>query len=441
MQKESCHNRHLGKFDVIVAGGGTAGSVAAITAGRLGLSCLVIEPLSFLGGTSTGGLVTPMMGNHLGTTPLNQGLTAELVQDMEAVGEARGYAFNPEYLKLLLEQKALEANVTLLYESSVIDTVTIAPRGMEVTIATRCGLSKAQAPVVIDATGDAHIAKLAGAEVLQGREQTGEHQPMSLRFVLGGIDITKFRQFLRQKGGDAAVIDCRGYLHSGDCMFFRQLVEQDGWPKDWLKTFGMQFFETPGRPGELWFNCPRVSGFNPLDPLSRSRAYATGRKLVAAYVRLLCKYADGVENAFLAMSAPIIGIREGQRIVGQYVLTADDFHNARKFEDGICANRYPIDIHQNDKSGVELIQMPPGQWHEIPYRCLIPKGIRSLIVAGRCISSDFVAQASYRIIPNCQTLGQAAGIAAALAKDQKCDISEVCGKTVKEKMLKMNNNG
>jgi FAD dependent oxidoreductase len=421
------HTHNFGNFDLIVVGGGTAGSAAAITAGRLGLSCLVIEPLSFLGGTSTGGLVTPMMGNHLETGPLNLGLTAELVQDMANSGEAKGYALNPERLKLFLEQKALDAGVTLLYESSVIDIDSLSPDCLKVSIASRCGLGKAQAKSIIDATGDAYVARLAGAEVLQGREQTGEHQPMSLRFVLGDVNIPEFKDFFHPEKNNR--------------LLMKQQAERDGWPEDWIKTFGMQFFETPGRPGELWFNCPRLSGFDPLDPLSRSKAYSLGRKMIHAYVKLFRKYASGAENAFLAMVAPMIGIREGQRIVGEYILTADDFHNARKFDDGICANRYPIDIHRNDKSGVELIQMPAGQWHEIPYRCLIPKGVRGLIVAGRCISSDFVSQSSYRIIPNCHTLGQAAGIAAALAKEQGCDISEVCGKTVKEKMSKINNNG
>lgn len=150
---------------------------------------------------------------------------------------------------------------------------------------------------------------------------------------------------------------------------------------------------------------------------------------------LFRKYVKGAESAYLVMEAPQIGIREGRRIVGKYILTADDFINARKFEDGICFNRYPIDIHRQNQPGVELVEIKQNAWHEIPFRCLIPEKVKSLIVAGRCISSDFAAQASYRIIPNCHTLGQAAAVASLLAKQNHCDISEVSGSDVRDFMI------
>jgi hypothetical protein len=429
--------RFLGEFDVVVAGGGTAGSAAAITAGRLGLSCLVVEPLTYLGGSSTGGLVTPMMGNHVDGEPLNPGFTAELLKDAGACDQARGYAINPEFLKGLLERKALEAGVSLAYESRVSGAQVLSPQGMTLTIATRSGHCQAAAATVIDATGDARVAQLAGAPVLQGREADGQHQPMSLRFVMGGVHIDRFGTSLRAQGGDAAARDHGGLLHSGDCMFLQARAQKDGWPADWLKTFGLQFFQTPGRPGELWFNSPRVAGFDPLDPISMSQAYATGRQLVDAIVALLCKHVDGAQDAHLVMAAPLMGIREGQRLDGLYKLTADDFHNRRKFSDGICANRYPIDIHSSDSTGVTLIRMPPGEWHEIPFRCLVPRNTRSLLAAGRCISSDFVAQASYRIIPNCHTLGEAAAVAASVAHGSGQDVSSIDGQDVRQRMTEM----
>ena len=135
------------------------------------------------------------------------------------------------------------------------------------------------------------------------------------------------------------------------------------------------------------------------------------------------------------MVAPLMGIREGRRIEGHYTLTRDDFLERRKFEDGICLNRYPIDIHNPHGQGVEWVEMAEGDWHEIPFRCLIPNALRSLLVAGRCISSDFDAQASYRIIPNCRTMGEASAVAARIAADSGIDVSEVDGREVRALMI------
>jgi hypothetical protein len=166
-----------------------------------------------------------------------------------------------------------------------------------------------------------------------------------------------------------------------------------------------------------------------------SKAYLEGRAYIEAYVELFRKYIKGTENCYLVMSAPQMGIREGRRIVGKYTLTSDDFFALRKFNDGICLNRYPIDIHRQNSSDTQWVEMKPNEWHEIPFRCLLPEKVKSVIVAGRCISSDFVAQASYRIIPNCLTLGQAAAVGALLAKQTNCNICEVDGVAVRRFML------
>lgn len=423
------------RYDAVVAGGGTAGSAATIIAGRLGLSVLVIEPQSYLGGTSTGGLVTPLMGNSLEPHPLNTGITQELLADLERIGKAKGLFFDPVAMKLLLEQKAVDAGVDILYESVVVGVDVCRGKVCGVEVATRQGLAKIECDVLVDATGDAQACDLAGVETRYGRETDHQHQPMSLRFVLGGLDIQRFRECLRDKGGPESIWDDQEVLVSRKCGFMKQYAIDDNWPDEWLNNFGIQFFEVPSRKGELWFNCPRLSGFDPLGPCDRSRAYVEGRKFIEAYVALFTKHIDGAQESYLVMEAPQIGIREGRRIVGRYVLSQDDFLSSRKFDDGICCNRYPIDIHRQNESGVELVEMEEGRWQEIPYRCLIPEKIKGLIVAGRCISSDFVSQASYRIISNCHTLGEAAGVACWLARDADCDVSEVDGKRVRRMMI------
>lgn len=435
--------RDLGRFDVVVIGGGAAGSAAAIRAGRLGMSCLLVDPLSFLGGTGTGAQVTPWMNNRIPLGQLNEGLNGELQRDLERLGDARGYFVNPQTLQHLLEVKAIEAGVTLLYETTLVGVQTEnadgASRPVSVTLATRRGLCCAEAGTFIDASGDAELATAAGVPTLSGRDEDGVHQPMSLRFVIGNVDIQAMADGLRRKIGPNALIDINGYLTNGELeAHFISLAERAGWPANWIKTFSIQFFEIPGRPRELWFNCPRLAGFDPLDPLSLSLAYVEGRRLIDAYVELFREYVPGCKDCFLASVAPLMGIREGRRIRGRYMLTRDDFLQSRKFDDGICMNRYPIDIHNPHGQGaLNMRRLPPGQWHDIPFRCLVPLGAKGLLVAGRCISSDFDSHASYRIIPNCRTLGEAAAVAADIARQQGCDVTEVDGIEVRRQMLNL----
>jgi hypothetical protein len=281
---------------------------------------------------------------------------------------------------------------------------------------------------------------MAGAPCREGREADGVHQPMSLRFVLGGIDIPRFKDFLRKLGPYALGSEHGEGFANGPCKdAFLAFARKDAWPADWINTFTIQFFGIPGRPGELWFNCPRIAGFDPLDPLSLSRAYVEGRRKIEAYLRLFRNHVAGAEKVFLAQVAPLMGVRESRRVVGPYVLTGDDFLQRRKFDDGICLNRYPIDVHNPHGQGLaEWVEMPEGDWHEIPYRCLIPLKLRSTLVAGRCVSSDFSAQASYRIIPNCRTMGEAAAVACAMAKADEKDVSEIDGRAVRKRMFEMN---
>jgi hypothetical protein len=175
-----------------------------------------------------------------------------------------------------------------------------------------------------------------------------------------------------------------------------------------------QFFTVLGRPRELAFNCPRIVGFDPEDPFEVSRALAVGREKIFRIAEFCKRWVPGFEASYVSVVAPLMGIRESGRVVGDYVLTEDDHQRCRKFPDAVARNRYPIDIHLAD-GGVELRKLPPNDYHEIPYRCLLPVGLDNVLVAGRCLSASFVAQSSVRIQPVCRALGEAAGAAAALS--------------------------
>ena len=137
------------------------------------------------------------------------------------------------------------------------------------------------------------------------------------------------------------------------------------------------------------------------------------------------KHADGLEDSFLMMTAAEIGVRESRMIVGEYVLTEDDCRACTKFDDAIAACNYDIDIHNPEGTGTSHYYFPEGAYYTIPYRSLIPRTVSNMLVAGRCISSDHGAQASYRIMPTVCCIGEAAGTAMGLAVKAGCDVRSV----------------
>jgi len=137
------------------------------------------------------------------------------------------------------------------------------------------------------------------------------------------------------------------------------------------------------------------------------------------------KRVPGFENSRIAATATQIGIRESRRIVGEYTLTRDDVLQGKHFDDAVARSAYPIDIHNPSGTGTQTHRLRAGESYEIPYRCLVPEKVDRLLVAGRCISTTHEALASTRLTPTVMTLGQAAGTAAALAREEKVRVRDV----------------
>ncbi len=436
------------RYDVIVAGGGTAGSVAAIAAARMGARTLLVEEQGFLGGTATGALVTPLMPNRLNGANLNRGITDEIKRRLRARGaggetpENDGW-FDPEGLKSVLEEMAVESGVLLLYHTRLIDAVVEqGPDGRRRVVGAlvhnKAGLQRMDATVFVDATGDADLAAAAGCQ-WEGGGEDGSRQALSLRWIAGGIDLPRLARFVESLGGDrwppgyfeAAMVWGRGHVLEP---VFRKAVQAGDLEESDGDYF--QCFSVPGRPDALAFNCPRIGDqVDALDPWVRTRAHVVGRKAIERLVRFLRRYLPGCEHAYVQQVAPVVGVRESRRVLGEYVLTLEDIVTGRKFDDAVARNRYPVDIHlvrpgSGLRSSLEhgdARRPPEGDYHEIPYRCLIPRGVDGLLVAGRCISATFVAQSAVRIQPNCHSLGQAAGTAGALAAREGTSPHEVDG--------------
>ena len=342
---------------------------------------LLIEEANALGGTSTVGGLNEWFAGLEGLGDI----WARLLAGLGAYGARFGRFYNPEYAKILWQLMAEEAGVRVLFHSSVVDVVTH-EGAVEKVRGVACSQAYEVRPAVaIDATGEGDLAWLAGAEVMQGHPETGRTLHMSLTFTLQdtGAPVPLYLpEGLEEIRSEAELPGLHGGLRLPD--------------------------------GRVYCNMTKVMGHDPTDPFSVSDAECEARRQIARIVHYLQR--TRFPSYSLCSSGGRIGIREGRRIVGDYILTEADITGPapRDFEDGVAVATCQIDFHSLTKPG-------HGGWRQrvepyaIPLRSMVARGLRNVLMAGKCISGDQVAQSSYRMTPTCVAMGQAAGTAAALA--------------------------
>jgi hypothetical protein len=417
-------------IDVLVIGGGNAGCAAAIAAARHGAKTLLVERYGFLGGTATAAMVGPWMTFHSGSKRIVGGIAQEIVERLVRKGGSPGHVrdssdyvatitpFDPEIHKAVLFEMMQEAGVDLLLHAYFLRSL-VRDGGVEGAVfATVAGEREYRAAFTIDTTADAYVAASAGVATQQG-DASGRVQPASLMFRLSHVDLSKTATYVRmhpdqmrtslkahERVAPAMTAVAGLYnlwndaLEHGEVSVPRELVS---------------FFISP-YPDEVTVNMTRVTDVDPLDPDDLTRAEVAARGQVMQLLEFFRSRVPGFENARIAATGTQIGIRESRRIVGEYTLTRDDVLQARHFDDAVARSAYPIDIHNPSGSGTTTHRLPAGESYEIPYRCMVPAYVDRLLVAGRCISTTHEALASTRLTPTVMTLGQAAGTAAALAK-------------------------
>ncbi|HMA59693.1 MAG TPA: FAD-dependent oxidoreductase [Halanaerobiales bacterium] len=429
-------------YDVIVLGGGTAGSVAGSAAARLNAKTLIIESEGALGGTSTVGQVTPMMPVEIEGNPDSSAFNKEIKKRLIAEGygakDSNGNDgwFNPEMLKHTLEDIYLEYNGDILYDCEFVKPIVENDTIKGVIVYNKNGLEAYTADQFIDATGDALVAYRADVPCKEGSKED-KYQAVSLRFTVSNIELKKFTNFLSELGQDYGLeyplVETAMVWGEGFALekIFLEALESGDLKKEDGKYF--QAFSIPGMPTSMYFNCPEIPGkINSLDPKELTEARIKGRKMMKRLYNFFVDYLPGFNTSFIASEASIIGIRESRRIVGEYVLDSEDYQKRRKFPDAIANSAYPIDIHGDE---LELKEVKKGEYYQIPYRTLIPKNITNLLVTGKSISSTFTTQAAIRIQSICRATGEAAGIAAAMAVKENITVRDIDGKKIKEQML------
>lgn len=395
-------------YDVAVLGGGFAGIGAALAAARCGSRVLLIEKGNCLGGAASNCLVNPFMPYYTQIdgkrVDLSAGIFTETVNRLKERCAMWNDAFLEEELKYILNDMVKEAGVELLLHAYLSRVNKVRGNVESVTVATRDGELEISARYFIDATGDAQLAYLAGCPTTLGRESDHLCQPMTLCFRVGNADVEKFYQSRPRLKELHARALANGELKN---------------PRE-----NILVFKTPIK-NVLHFNTTRVVKMNPTDPFDVTRAELLAREQVFEIYDFMKKHADGLEDSFLMMTAAEIGVRESRMIIGDYVLTENECRACTRFDDAIAACNYDIDIHNPEGTGTSHYYFKQGEYYTIPYRSLIPKEADNLLVAGRCISSDHGAQASYRIMPVVCCLGEAAGVAAALAAEGNVGVRDI----------------
>ncbi|MHC1693919.1 MAG: FAD-dependent oxidoreductase [Eubacteriales bacterium] len=398
--------------DVFVAGGGPAGVAAGVTAARLGKSVFIAESSGSFGGAATTMLIPAFMQFTNGVDFLAGGIGREVHDYLKDKCHPSFKPYCPnsipvETLKLCYDEMVQDSGAGFMFHTSLIDV--IADKGhIEYAVCAAKGeVFAVKAKIYIDGTGDGDLSALAGADFLYGEEGTGTVMGTTLCGLWTGMD------WSRVKGPDSRELE----KAIADGIFTN---EDRHLPGMW------RISENIGGS-----NAGHIYDINGASAASLTQGIVKARKQLLEYRRYYREYLDGFENAELVYSAPYLGIRETRRIVGDYTMTLADFDSRANFEDEIGRYSYPVDIHAGNSTSEayqkfarehQNMRYKNGESYGIPYRCLVPKGMDNLLVAGRCVSTDRFMQSSIRVMPGCYITGMAAGAASSVIIEDGSDI-------------------
>lgn len=406
--------------DVIVCGAGPAGVMAAIAAARAGAKVQLIEAAGCLGGVWTSGLLSWLL--DVCDKP---GLMAELIERLEKqraimdwnhrdhhllehITPDQGLAYDAEVMKWVLDQMCEESGVMVRCYTRVADVVMQDETICGVSTYSESGLEFFMADVVIDASGSGYVGAMAGNAFEFGSAK-GETQPMTMMCLLAGLDMEALSDYHRfRKDGNGS----RGAAWNTEKVRLHDLLKAHGLETSYSNV---TLFLMPS--GTVTMMANHEYGLNGLDAADLTVASQRARHELQQVVATLKGLGGAWSDLQLVATSSHIGVREGRRLAGLYELSQADLKNGRRFDDGICRVNFGIDVHSpNPKQGKGIPKFVSwgAQPYDIPLRSLIARDVKGLMMAGRCISGDFLAHSSYRVTGNAVAMGQAAGCAAAV---------------------------
>ncbi len=405
-------------YDVIIFGGGTAGCACAWNCGRLGLKTLLIEKEAYLGGTMTGSLVIPIMKS--GDNQINTDFYNELVNEMHKACAQVTYQgnsgwFNPFILKTVLLDMLHEAGVDIHLGTEMLSLYNDMIYSNNTIIRIETLSEYIEAKYFVDATGNLDFCEKIGCKFLPLPD---EFQPMNLRFIMDGVDLKTFGDWLLTIDSDRNVtaveeIDGQTHLstaytwdsnkHWALAQYFEKAV-QDKVLKDTDRNY-FQVFTVAGMKNGLAFNCPRiVENLNPLDKNDLKTAYNIGKEAIERIANFCKLYFPGFNNAYIYKIADEVGIRASRQIKGKYIYTIEDLRSSKNFENPAVISSYPVDVHSRDKNSSTL---EANGEYQLPIESLMSNDFDNLYVAGRGLSADKLAQGALRVQASCFSMGEA----------------------------------
>ncbi len=390
------------EYDVLVVGAGPAGVAAAVMAGRAGAKTLLVEALGRVGGISTSGMMSHFTGT-VGNKIYHEILSRAAEKNIFAKGEVTT-RIDPEYLTLTYLEMLGEAGVDLLLYTTFCEAIMEENCITGAVFHNKSGFLRVNAKVVIDASGDGDVAEKCGAEYILGREEDGKMQPATLMFKVGGVDHERavyppsFETLVPTEKGELQALARSILPHpTGHVLLYRSTI-----------------------PGVVTVNMTNITDIDGTNADELTRAEIVTRGQIPKIIDFLREYVPGYENCYLIGAASLIGVRETRHFVGEQTLTRDDIANAVQYDDYVVYDaHFNFDVHNITGAGLDKTgcqhKFTQTKGYTIPYGCLVPKAVDGLLLAGRNISGTHMAHSSYRAMPICVGMGEAAGAAAAIA--------------------------
>jgi hypothetical protein len=362
------------------------------------------------------------------------GIAKELIDDMIAFDAAipgrYRCSFDPEFFKYLSLKKLLAEDVKVLFYTTVADVIRDQDRFTGALIESKNGREAVFGRVVIDATGDADAAARAGAKFVVGRERDGKMRPIGLMFRIGNVDVSRLLRYCESHPEEFAPDPSKNIMDLTDRypvfrpLGFYNLVKkgkaEGRLPQD---CHYLRFDSLDMKRGVLTVNNVRVYNVDGTQTQDLVRADIEAREQMYQLLKFIQEEVPGCESCYLIDSGSNLGVRETRRIIGDYILTERDIVAETDFPDTICRvglrSAPHVEVHSPDAGEADEKDLHYREYVDdlhvirVPYRCLLPKGIEGLLVAGRCISADHQADGWTRVQPVCFLTGQAAGLAAA----------------------------
>ncbi|MCX7007629.1 MAG: FAD-dependent oxidoreductase [Kiritimatiellaeota bacterium] len=394
---------------VIVCGGGPAGTAAAITASRLGARTRLFEMHGCLGGVWTAGLLTWIFDFD------KSGFTRELVRELDARDARRHknpdrFVYEPEAMKLLLEELCVTAGVKLQLFTSAVAAQRDGQRLTTVLTESKSGREAWCAPVFIDATGDGDLGAQAGCGWESGRPPENIAQPLTMNAVAAVKDACALAEYI------SFFHDVQRHIPAVEA--FKRELQRAG-----IETSYGHPTLFHVRDNLVLVMINHEYGVKAYDAAALTAATVRARAEISRAVAALRKLGGPWEGMQVVASAEQIGVREGRRLHGRYTVTRDDLVTGARHADAVTRATFNVDIHALTPAGNKTETISHGGFkmkpYDIPLRALLAADVEGLLLAGRCISGDFTAHASYRVTGNAVAMGEAAGAVAALAAQTK----------------------